>query len=613
MFLQHYSLREQPFGVTPDPRFFYPSASHREALASLIYALESRLGFAALIAEPGMGKTTVLRTVVAEFREKADFAFLFDVHPACTDLLPAILADFELPMGSDPLERSAQLKRMLVTSASAGRLVFVLVDEAQNLTAQALESLRLLSNFETDSTKLLQIVVAGQPRLRELLSSPELRQLRQRIPMGLWIAPLSTSETASYIQHRLHVAGYTGAPFFTDDAVALIASQSRGVPREINALCFNALSLGYALRKRIIDSRLMEEVLCDMDWNRHGESEKKPPAGAAFAAVAPTISVPGPTVSSAAVMPAPTPPSVHVSSSGAPSDHPQLSADAADPEASSYRRKCTLLAMSAVLVLLAAVVLYLGSQRLRANEQQRPSSPPHLAETAVQPVDVTAERSTPGSTAKEEVLQPLTRGPRGDATRRTTIIRHSLPYANGVRGNSSASGEPRVSERTAAQPGQRIDARILKSASPARDAPATFSVDLNQAREQGSNQPGGSARVELPASQHITFPSMPDVAIAEPRVPTVSLAEEPSNLIYQVPPVYPRTAQQLSLEGNVFLEVHIGRDGTVLNVRVVNGNSILAQAAAQAVYRWKYRAATLGGVPVESTTQVLISFHLRGN
>ena len=265
MFLDFYKLRVQPFGVTPDPRFLYFSPGHREALASLFYGIETGRGFLSLVAEPGMGKTTLFFQLLQRWKGYIHSAFLFQTQCNSRELLRYLLDDLGLKSdGEDIVRMHSELNEFLFRETKAGRRVVVFIDEAQNLSDSVLETVRLLSDFEAPDKKLLQIILAGQPELGQRLSRPGLAQLRQRIAIQAQLSPLSPEEVARYVQHRLKVAGYEGQQLFTPGALRLIADASRGIPRLINNLCFNSLSLGRAKRLRQIDSRLVTEAAADM-------------------------------------------------------------------------------------------------------------------------------------------------------------------------------------------------------------------------------------------------------------------------------------------------------------------------------------------------------------
>lgn len=267
MYLEFYQLREQPFGVTPDPRFLYFGATHREALASLMYAIQEKRGFSALIAEPGMGKTSLLFRLLQSHTGTARTAFLFQTDGDTRDLLRSLLTDLGISTAhADMLAMRETLHGVLIQEMNAGRPVIVVIDEAQNLDDSALESIRMLSNFETPAQKLMHIILAGQPGLAEKLSAARLVQLRQRIGSVIRLEPFGPRETSDYIEHRLRAAGRNAQPIFTPDACELISRASLGIPRNINSICFQALSLGYALQAAEIGEEIIREILVDCDF-----------------------------------------------------------------------------------------------------------------------------------------------------------------------------------------------------------------------------------------------------------------------------------------------------------------------------------------------------------
>jgi type II secretory pathway predicted ATPase ExeA len=270
MVLDFYKLREDPFGVTPDSRYLFLSASHQEALASILYGIKTGRGFIALIAGPGMGKTTLLFHALSQLRSRATTIFLFQTISTPVDLLRAILTDLgvrEIP--GSPIQMQAKLNELLVEQARLGKRVVVVIDEAQNLDDAVLELVRMLSNFETSREKLIQIILSGQPQLAEKIASPELVQLRQRVSMFARLNPFSSEATQLYIEHRLRAAGYSlETPLFSKEALALIVQYSEGIPRNINNLCFNSLSLGCALKRKTIDGDIVREVIADLDLDR---------------------------------------------------------------------------------------------------------------------------------------------------------------------------------------------------------------------------------------------------------------------------------------------------------------------------------------------------------
>ncbi|MGD0512067.1 MAG: AAA family ATPase [Terriglobales bacterium] len=269
MYEKYFGLREQPFGVTPDPRFLYLSAAHREALASLYYGIEANRGFLGLIAKPGMGKTTILFHLLEKFRNTARTAFLFQTQCTSREFMRFLLAELGYESdGHDFVRMHEEFNRRLLQEARAGNRFIVVIDEAQNLEPSVLETVRLLSDFETPRAKLMHIILAGQPELADKLASPGLSQLRQRVSIVHGLQPLNAPEIKNYIEHRLRIAGYEGEPLFTPGVYEDIARFTEGIPRNINNFCFNALSLTCALHKKIVDSEIVSEVIADLDISK---------------------------------------------------------------------------------------------------------------------------------------------------------------------------------------------------------------------------------------------------------------------------------------------------------------------------------------------------------
>jgi type II secretory pathway predicted ATPase ExeA/outer membrane protein OmpA-like peptidoglycan-associated protein len=264
----HFGLQENPFGVTPDIRFLYQSHTHREALTSLINGIDFGFGFQVLIGQPGMGKTSLLLSLLERFRTDAHTAFVFQPQNEPHDLLQSVLYE----LGTSSTETSLhklfeQVNDVLYRAARDRKRVILVVDEAQNLEYVVLEALRQLSNFETPDAKLLQVVLAGQPQLAEKLAAGAHEQLRQRISAISRLRPLALDETAAYIHHRLATAGYSRADLFTESGVHLIWNHSKGVPRNINTLCFGAMMLGFAERTKSIGEPILEEAARALDLN----------------------------------------------------------------------------------------------------------------------------------------------------------------------------------------------------------------------------------------------------------------------------------------------------------------------------------------------------------
>jgi general secretion pathway protein A len=266
MYERFYELRERPFALSPDPEYLYPSRVHREALDYLRYGLESHAGFVVITGEIGSGKTTLLQTLLRGLDTQTTVGRIVNTMLEPRELIETIMIDFGLETAgrSKPL-MLRDLAQYLVDQRLAGRLVLLVIDEAQNLSLAALEELRMLSNLETEKSKLLQVVLVGQPNLRDKLSTTELEQLRQRITVSYHLAPLDAIETANYVNHRLRRAAL-GAPLeFPRDATDAVHTRSRGVPRIINVICDAALVFGYAEERRQIDLPLIREVLAELE------------------------------------------------------------------------------------------------------------------------------------------------------------------------------------------------------------------------------------------------------------------------------------------------------------------------------------------------------------
>jgi N-acetylmuramoyl-L-alanine amidase/type II secretory pathway predicted ATPase ExeA len=262
MILEFYGLREQPFGVTPDPAYLYASRTHCEALDSLTEAILSDRGFLALIAEPGMGKTTLLNQVLEGLRDTARAVLLFQTQCNSREFFQYLMNELGVDStGMGLVAMHNKLNEILFAEMLAGRRFVLIVDEAQNLDESVFETIRMLSNFETTHSKLMQIILAGQPQLGEKLRENQLAQLLQRITVVQYLEPFSVEETTGYIRHRLKVAGYKGESPFEPEALALIAGQSQGIPRNINKICFRSLLEGYAAGSQNLSANLVEKAI----------------------------------------------------------------------------------------------------------------------------------------------------------------------------------------------------------------------------------------------------------------------------------------------------------------------------------------------------------------
>jgi general secretion pathway protein A len=285
MYERFYGFRERPFSLTPDPSYLYPSRVHREALSHLRYGIEGHAGFTVITGEIGCGKTTLLQTVLRSIDRKTSIARLMNTMLDSRDLLEAIMLDFGLDPGQGRSKPYLirDLAQFLVNERKAGRLALLIIDEAQNLSVSALEEVRMLSNFETEKSKLIQIVLVGQPNLRDLLSRHDLEQLRQRVTVTYHMEALTAVETHAYVNHRLRHAS-VGVPLtFSRPVTDIIHAHSRGVARTINVIADAVLLYGYGSDKRVIDLELTNEVVSDlglMDAQTPSAGDARPPAPA---------------------------------------------------------------------------------------------------------------------------------------------------------------------------------------------------------------------------------------------------------------------------------------------------------------------------------------------
>ena len=269
MYLEYYNLKEYPFNITPDPRFLYFGRHHKEAYDHLMYGIKQRKGFIELTGEVGSGKTTLCRAVLASLDNEVETALILNPRLTETQLLRAMLNDFGLDVaGRDRLSYIEKLNEFLLEQNGVGTNVALVIDEAQDLSPQVMEQVRLLSNLETDQQKLIQIVMCGQPELKKRLARPDLRQLRQRITVRYHLPPLTRDDMVMYIRHRLWIAGSDGSIMFDTGAVREVYKYAKGSPRLINAVSDNALLAGYVARTKTIDARCVKKAIRQLEGIR---------------------------------------------------------------------------------------------------------------------------------------------------------------------------------------------------------------------------------------------------------------------------------------------------------------------------------------------------------
>jgi len=258
MYLEFLGLRERPFSVTSDPTFLYLSKRHREALSHMLYGIRERKGFIEVTGEVGTGKTTLCKALLRQLDPNTKTALVLHSGLSELQLLQTIVQDFGLdPMRANRFTLFNGLNRFLLEQATLGNNLVLIIDEAQNLSLRLLEQIRMLSNMETDKEKLIQIVLVGQPQLREKLNLPALRQLHQRISVRYHITPLDQDEVRTYVEHRLRVAQSDGSLIWTDDAIEEVFRCSKGIPRLINVICDRALLACYVFRVKLVDGSII--------------------------------------------------------------------------------------------------------------------------------------------------------------------------------------------------------------------------------------------------------------------------------------------------------------------------------------------------------------------
>ena len=283
MYFNFFGLQTSPFHTTPDPEFLYLSPGHKQALGSIIYGIKEKKGFIAVTGQVGLGKTTILRSFLAQIDQaNQQTIYLLNPNLSFTLLLKTLVRELgHDPIAGDDAEVVEQLHMVLIEEYRKGRTVALLIDEAQNMPVATLEHLRILSNLETPKDKLIQIVLLGQPELDSLLDRYELRQLRQRIAVRAIIQPLSKPESFQYIRHRLDKAGGEGKKIFTNSALALIVQEAKGIPRRLNNLCDNALVTAFGYKQSLVTTNIAKEVISDLTGRPSHSPWKLAPLAAA--------------------------------------------------------------------------------------------------------------------------------------------------------------------------------------------------------------------------------------------------------------------------------------------------------------------------------------------
>lgn len=603
--LRHFGFRESPFGVTPDPEFLFWSQTHNTAFQALITSIESNLGFSVLLGRPGTGKTSLLFQLLAQYRESARTAFVFQTQCRAQDLIRHIAAELELPVASrDDVFLHQKINGMLLNEARAGRKVLIVIDEAQNLRAPSLEAVRLLSDFETGFSKLLNVVLSGSLRLRDMLLSPELSQLAQRISTLSCLEPLTEQEVQDYVRFRLSVVcSRANEGPFSSESLAEIAAQSEGIPRMINSICYRALVLAYNRGQASVSREVVNQAARNLDLPEPSTTDRTARRDFQKVEDAPVLNgVPSPIFSGRelgweppipAFVETPSEPGVNQSSFAqtvcSPADaesqdinlrfqpvpaEAEQSGGIEVPVTQSERSGWTSPGFLAALVVLA-FVSWIGWHEVRARTTTgggQSGSEPELSAVQVKP-----SQHEGTSRVRNKTPQPLLR----ESNR--------LPSTNPKNGQST---EIQASTATDASPDLAAVSKIDSQPS-APEEPPVPSYD--------ASEPKNSNNLALLATPNSAALPLLDA----PKITSKTQASFSSVLVKVIKPDYPARAKLLHIEGNVELELTIDQNGNVQNIRGLRGNSILLQAAEEAARQWRYSP------PIEGTAVTRVQFNFK--
>jgi general secretion pathway protein A len=275
MYREYYGLLRSPFEMTPDPSFLYLGEAHREGMATLVYGVNSGKGFVMLTGEVGTGKTTLLHALLGQLDSQTRSAFIFNPRLNPLDFFRMLFEELEIEAtGRSKAEYLLTLNQFLIERLEKNEQTLLIVDEAQNLSAEMLEEIRLLSNLETPKSKLIQIMLVGQPELKDMLRRPELRQLKQRIALSHHLRPFDEVETREYVEDRLRKAGYTGRRLFKRSALKELHAVTGGTPRLINSVCDSALLIGFAKQMTALDASVIREVAADLELDEGNGNDR---------------------------------------------------------------------------------------------------------------------------------------------------------------------------------------------------------------------------------------------------------------------------------------------------------------------------------------------------
>lgn len=639
-FLRHFSFREPPFGVTPNPEFLFWSRMHNSALQGLVNAIESNLGFSVLLGHPGTGKTTLIFHLLAQYRESARTAFVFQTQCKPHDLIRHIASELELPPArGDDVFLHRKLSAMLLKEARAGRKVLIVIDEAQNLNASSLEALRLLSDFETGPSKLLHVVLSGSPRLGETLLSSELWQLAQRITTISRLEPLSAEEVRDYVRFRLAVVSSRSADsFFSPEALAEVASESGGIPRLVNSICHSALILACAQRRPSVSKELVTQAVHDLDLSepgirdlrtvaKHREKSRPSDGSTSFnretcfpenvgrvaefrgksadqrfplndARVHPT--------SARQTAPASTPVRTQgVLKAQAVTLKPDRSGRIGMPGIFQSRRAGWaprgMAALIAALLLLAFVA-WAGWREFQA----RPGTNTRYSQADTGVAQKSAEQGNPAET--ENVSSSA--GNKSGAPIGAPLPTNSAIPESAQLQTSHLANMPPKSASLDERPNSLLPSKIRPPSETQQQPEPSNVVAISRTQDNLPSLVAGyhSSLPQLEATEKVSTPSPAPDAPHTIIAPTTVVSLDP---IKTVQPEYPMKARLWHIEGDVDVELTVNQNGAVTKVRGLSGNAILLQAAEEAARQWRYPPSSEGNqFPTPAVTRVRFNFKL---
>lgn len=594
-------IGKDAFGATPDTSFYFSSRSHREVFSDLISAIDCDRPFAALVGKPGTGKTTLLFRILEHYRNTARTAFIFQSQCNARELMQYLLTDCDIDLPTqDIVSMHTRFNEVLIETHRAGKRFLLLLDEAHNFDEPTIESIRLLSDFETPKKKLVQIIFSGQPALDEVLARPGMMQVRQRISLFRTLEPLSREEITAYIAHRLKIAGVT-QELFSPVSLELIADLTGGIPREIHNLCFAALSVASTMERPRVSGDMIYAVARDLrmlpgdqqcdegsctEWQEtqpvsveqveqieQSEPQRASAAAVSSHAVTAVSSVATealPTWTSAPDAPAvdsrPDFFAVHRpidSRSTDAGNHPFAPNDSPDLLSRKGRHKVSgkkILVTAAALGIVSGCAVFAWVQGVNGKVNDLVSAQPLLAKIRSQPAQATEE------TTQEPVVAAMPRPPTKKHPARQIVSEPTNGHTDFIGPQSSAD-----------------DA----------DAP-TAVTDI---------QNGAEANGVLTAAVTSSMP-VPVRAPAPPPVSSFVL----SKLIESPRPTYPPAARSAGVSGEVELEAIIATDGKLRDIRVLRGHPLLNAAAIKAAERQRYTPYLLNGSPKEVSTRVRFVF-----